>query len=189
MGGANQVYQEMTFKNTFAGPDPRHVQWVITEAEDDTSCDSESIGEDSGNNSAASSSSSDLAEDASSSPTSSPSSTSPSDGPLYELSELTNQLPIKRGLSEHYQGKSQSFTSLANVKSLEDLAKKVSPYGQRMKPCKSYAGLVGRKIGPKAVIAKKSSSRGMGSSFLSSFGGRASFVGSCRHPIPLQKDC
>ena len=94
MGGANQVYQDMTFKNTFAGLVPRHVPWVITEAEDDTSCDSESIGEDSGNNSAASSSSSDLAEDASSSPTSSPS-TSPSHGPLYELSELTNQLPIK----------------------------------------------------------------------------------------------
>lgn len=186
MDGANQFYQEMTFKNTFASPDPRHVQWVIMEAENDTACDSESIGEDSGNDSVASSSLSDLAEDASSSPTSSPS-TSPSYGPLYELSELMNQLPIKRGLSKHYQGKSQSFTSLANVKSLEDLAKKVSPCGQRMKPCKSYAGLVGQKIGPKAVIAKKSSSRGMGSSFLSSLGSRASFVGSCRHPFPCKR--
>ncbi|KAL3532549.1 hypothetical protein ACH5RR_006070 [Cinchona calisaya] len=168
------VYQETSFKKNIGSCDPRHVQWVIMEAENDI-CDSESIesiGEDSGNNSEASSSSLDLEEDASSS--------SASYGPLFELSELMNQLPIKRGLSKHYQGKSQSFTSLANVNCLEDLAKKVSPnYSQRMKSCKSFAGLDGHKFGPKAVICKKSS---RGSAFLSSLGSRSNFLGSCRHP-------
>ncbi|GKC74128.1 hypothetical protein Tco_1120011 [Tanacetum coccineum] len=50
--------------------------------------------------------------------------TSSHDGPLYELSELMAQLPIKRGLSKYYQGKSESFGSLANLNNIEDLAKK-----------------------------------------------------------------
>ncbi|CAI9100468.1 OLC1v1037579C1 [Oldenlandia corymbosa var. corymbosa] len=166
--------------------DPLHVQWVIMEAQNngsETESMESSIGEDSGENSAESSSSSELEEDASSSPTSS---TSPASeyGPLYELSDLMNQLPIKRGLSKHYQGKSQSFTSLANAASLEDLAKKIGPYSQRMKSCKSYAGFDGRKYGPKATIAKKPSRPSSFSSFL---GSKSNFVGSFRHPISLQK--
>ncbi|GLT48494.1 hypothetical protein SLA2020_221150 [Shorea laevis] len=78
-------------------------------------------------NSISSLSSLDMVEDASSATCSS--SSSSSNGPLYELSELVNQLPIKRGLSKSYQGKSQSFSSLASVKSVEDLAKKgINPY-------------------------------------------------------------
>ncbi|KAG2297230.1 hypothetical protein Bca52824_043899 [Brassica carinata] len=50
-------------------------------------------------------------------------SSSSSNGPLEDLSDLMSHLPIKRGLSKFYEGKSQSFTSLANVKSLEDLMK------------------------------------------------------------------
>ncbi|GJX32382.1 mitogen-activated protein kinase kinase 1, partial [Tanacetum coccineum] len=50
--------------------------------------------------------------------------TSSHDGPLYELSELMAQLPIKRGLSKYYQGKSESFGSLANLNNIEGLAKK-----------------------------------------------------------------
>lgn len=76
----------------------------------------------------------------------------------------------RRGLSKFYQGKSQSFTSLAKVSSLEDLAKKVrvSPYNrQRMKSCKSYAGFDAHKFGPKTTITKKSSRP---PSFLSSLG-------------------
>ncbi|GKC82523.1 hypothetical protein Tco_1138240, partial [Tanacetum coccineum] len=45
--------------------------------------------------------------------------TSSHDGPLYELSELMAQLPIKRGLSKYYQGKSESFGSLANLNNIE----------------------------------------------------------------------
>lgn len=68
----------------------------------------------------------------------------------------------RRGLSKYYQGKSQSFTSLASVKSVEDLAKKGYGYRMRMKSCKSYGGgLDGhRPYSPKATISKKTSSRG-----------------------------
>ncbi|KAM7257140.1 hypothetical protein ACFE04_012881 [Oxalis oulophora] len=64
-----------------------------------------------------------------------------SNGPLYQLSEaLMTHLPIKRGLSKYYQGKSQSFTSLESVKSIEDLAKKAmvtttSRRKNKMKSC------------------------------------------------------
>ncbi|KAI3422881.1 uncharacterized protein J3R85_011613 [Psidium guajava] len=94
-------------------------------------------------------SSSELAEDASSSTLCSSSSSSSSSsstslsncqGPLYELSDLMTHLPIKRGLSKFYQGKSQSFTSLARVQSIEDLVKKESPHRKRLKMCKSFAG-------------------------------------------------
>ncbi|WJX31086.1 hypothetical protein P8452_19556 [Trifolium repens] len=60
--------------------------------------------------------------------------------PLNDMSSLFQQLPIKRGLSKFYQGKSQSFTSLTNVKSLEDLVKPESPYNKKLKSCKSYGG-------------------------------------------------
>ncbi|XP_062090923.1 protein OXIDATIVE STRESS 3-like [Humulus lupulus] len=115
-----------------------------------------------------SSSSSELAEDASSSSSKSSSSTSissfsSSNGPLYELSELMVHLPIRRGLSKYYQGKSQSFTSLASVVNVEDLPKKVSPYRRKMmmKSCKSYGGGLDSKLHyPKALISKKSATRG-----------------------------
>ncbi|OWM84478.1 uncharacterized protein LOC116194252 [Punica granatum] len=60
------------------------------------------------------------------------------DGPLYELSKLMAHLPIKRGLSRFYEGKSQSFTSLASVRSIEDLAKEENPGRKRLKLSKSY---------------------------------------------------
>lgn len=43
----------------------------------------------------------------------------------------------RRGLSKHYKGKSQSFTSLAEVESLQDLAKPENPYNKRLKSAKS----------------------------------------------------
>uniref|UniRef100_A0A0D9WR82 Uncharacterized protein n=1 Tax=Leersia perrieri TaxID=77586 RepID=A0A0D9WR82_9ORYZ len=55
-------------------------------------------------------------------------------GPLYELAApLLAHLPIRTGLSNYYQGKSQSFTSLCNAKCVEDLAKKTTPYITRLK--------------------------------------------------------
>ncbi|GAB4839003.1 hypothetical protein Ancab_028533 [Ancistrocladus abbreviatus] len=144
-------------------------------------------------NSAASSS--DLMEDATS-PTSYSSSSSSSssslNGPLYVLSELMAHLPIKRGLSKYYDGKSQSFASLASVQSLEDLAKKENPYRRkRMKFSTSCGGgLDGHKFytapKPKATITKKiSSSRG--GSFLSTLA-RSDLIHGCRPPpIPVQK--
>ncbi|KAL8129693.1 hypothetical protein V2J09_018848 [Rumex salicifolius] len=130
----------------------------------------------------------DLMEDASSS--SSDSNSSSLKGPLYELSELMTQLPIKRGLSKHYEGKSQSFTSLTSVQSLEDLAKEENPYNKRMKLCRSYGGRLSghgqRFCTPKHTIAKKGLSR---NSFLSTMVGRNHLLSNCNssHIIPLQK--
>lgn len=75
----------------------------------------------------------------------------------------------RRGLSKHYNGKSQSFTSLASVRSIEDLPKKVIPlYSNRgkMKSCKSYGWGLNhgdhnhdKPYSPKATISKKAGSR------------------------------
>uniref|UniRef100_A0ACD5Z451 Uncharacterized protein n=1 Tax=Avena sativa TaxID=4498 RepID=A0ACD5Z451_AVESA len=83
--------------------------------------------------SSAASSSSELADDASSSSSSSSSSCADH----FEMSALMTQLPIKRGLSKFFDGKSQSFASLAAVGSLEDLAK---PARKHLKPSRSCGG-------------------------------------------------
>lgn len=73
-------------------------QWVIMEGDCTELCDSDSIDQSSfegSNDSVASSSSSDMMEDATSSTSSSSSSSTSYDGPLFELSELMAQLPIK----------------------------------------------------------------------------------------------
>ncbi|XP_073066093.1 uncharacterized protein [Primulina eburnea] len=81
------------------------------------------------NESGSFSSSCDTTDDASSS-NSSPAS--------YDLSELMAQLPIKKGLSKFYEGKSESFTNLSRVTSIEDLAKKTTPpYRRKLKASKS----------------------------------------------------
>ncbi|KAI3447051.1 hypothetical protein Pfo_003716 [Paulownia fortunei] len=135
--------------------DSRQIRWAaIKKDENCESMESSSI-----NDSEASSSSlsEDLTDDASSSSTSSKTNSSPSSGPLCELAELMAQLPIKRGLSKYYHGKSQTFASLASVSSVEDLAKKETSYSKRMKSCKSYGGNLNQhKFGPKATIAKRS---------------------------------
>ncbi|XP_020589454.1 uncharacterized protein LOC110030851 [Phalaenopsis equestris] len=66
-----------------------------------------------------------------------------SGNPLYDFSYLVEQLPVKKGLSKYYHGKSQSFTSLLEVKALEDLPKKETEviFTRKMKPCKSYTVL------------------------------------------------
>ncbi|KAI8028953.1 hypothetical protein LOK49_LG01G02657 [Camellia lanceoleosa] len=45
------------------------------------------------------------------------------------------------GLSNYFQGKSQSFTSLSNVRCLEDLVKPDNPNNKKLKSCQSYGGL------------------------------------------------
>ncbi|XP_015691796.1 uncharacterized protein LOC102714284 [Oryza brachyantha] len=52
----------------------------------------------------------------------------------FEMSALMTELPLKRGLSKFFDGKSQSFTSLAAVGGLEDLAK---PMRKRLKTSRS----------------------------------------------------
>ncbi|XP_010545316.1 PREDICTED: uncharacterized protein LOC104817737 [Tarenaya hassleriana] len=130
----------------------------IDEEEDEDSRDSSpspSSSSSSSSSCSSMSSSSGLAEDDTS-----------SDGPLHDLSDLMDQLPIKRrGLSKFYGGKSQSFTCLANVKRVEDIAKE-----KWRKPCKgSCWGL----FSPKATISKKSTRK---SSALSSLSMKAAFI-------------
>nr|KYP61389.1 hypothetical protein KK1_015877 [Cajanus cajan] len=160
---------------------------VIKEDGEDSN-DSSSIGlfsEDSMDSLRSSSSSSELTEDASSSASSS---STHSNGPLYEFSDLMNHLPIKRGLSMFYQGKAQSFTSLARVESIEDLPKKGTPYKKRMKSCKSFGGGLDSHhrilYSPKATISKKAS-RG---SFAFVLSKRGSFLGGSRPSIALNKN-
>ncbi|XP_026452914.1 cell wall integrity and stress response component 1-like [Papaver somniferum] len=132
-------------------------RWADMEADDDDASDlmsstsSSTFDDESSNTSNASSSCEELVDDASSS-----SSSSSTNGPLFELSDLMATLPIKRGLSKHFQGKSQSFTSLSDVSCVEDLVKKENGYGRKkmmIKTCKSYGG--GLDI-QKKVISKKS---------------------------------
>lgn len=91
-----------------------------------------------------SSNSSDFMEDATSSSSSSSDHISGGGGDggggFFEMSSLMQQLPFKRGLSNYYQGKSQSFTSLSKVTCLEDLAKSEIPCKKKMKSCRSYGG-------------------------------------------------
>nr|XP_043625909.1 uncharacterized protein LOC122597375 [Erigeron canadensis] len=56
---------------------------------------------------------------------------------LLDLSDLMSHLPIKRGLSKFYHGKSESFTSLARVMSIEDLPKKFNNPYNNLKKMKS----------------------------------------------------
>ncbi|KAL1551597.1 hypothetical protein AAHA92_19418 [Salvia divinorum] len=113
---------------------------------------SSSMGEDSdASNGSSSITSSDTVEDDASSSSS-----------LCDLSEIMEQLPIKRGLSQFYQGKSESFTSLSRVTSIEDLMKKsaaAAPSRRNLKASKSCGnGLHSYKMYtlPKAAISKKS---------------------------------
>lgn len=119
---------------------------------------------------------------------------SPCDEPLQDMSILLQELPFKKGLSKHYNGKSQSFSSLSNVRSLEDLVKPENPLNKKLKACRSYGGLFiesskrshgsSSKLG---IMKKSSASRNGG--FCSSLGSRKNgsfFTGNkhSSHPPP-----
>ena len=135
-------------KGRMMSGDHRTKNMVIENKSDSTSIGT--FSEDSMNSTC--SCSSDLTDDASS--------LSNSNGSLCDFSELMNNLPIKRGLSMFYEGKTQSFSSLAEVQNIEDLPKKTIPYNKRMKSCRSYGGgLDSHKIwySPKSTLLKKAS--------------------------------
>lgn len=50
---------------------------------------------------------------------------------LGSLDSLEDSLPIKRGLSSHFEGKSKSFTDLSQVNTLKELQKQESPFNKR----------------------------------------------------------
>ncbi|PUZ60293.1 hypothetical protein GQ55_4G112000 [Panicum hallii var. hallii] len=78
-------------------------------------------------------------------------------GPLYALSTMLEDLPaLRTGLSKYYKGRSQSFTSLADVSCVEDLAKKTAPYTRRKKQApRCYSEVLGAKNRLSKTIAKK----------------------------------
>ncbi|KAG6506358.1 hypothetical protein ZIOFF_031681 [Zingiber officinale] len=65
------------------------------------------------------------------------SSPSSSSLPSFDMSSLSLSLeakiPVKRGLSRFYEGKSKSFRCLSEVRCIEDLAKQETPSGKRLK--------------------------------------------------------
>jgi len=79
---------------------------------------------------------------------------------LYDLSSMVAQLPVKKGLSRYYDGKSQSFACMSEVRCLEDLRKKVIPF-KKIKPSKCYVALDG---GNQGCHIPSSNSRATGSS-------------------------
>lgn len=112
------------------------------------------------------------------------------DEPLQNMSTLLQELPFKRGLSKHYNGKSQSFTSLSNVSTLEDLAKPENPFNKKLKSCRSYGGLFlegfnktsqnqpqRSSSSSRLGVLKKSSSRGSCLSLSSRRNNNGSFLG------------
>lgn len=112
--------------------------------------DSESPSTSMSRESAGSSSSSELDDDATST-------SSGSDPDRFEMSALMTQLPLKRGLSRFFDGKSQSFASLAAVGSLEDLPKPAAR--KRIKPSRSCGGALdahnrGRFLSPRRHCTK-----------------------------------
>ncbi|XP_077217023.1 uncharacterized protein LOC143851458 [Tasmannia lanceolata] len=52
-------------------------------------------------------------------------------GGLVSMESLEESLPIKRGLSNFFSGKSKSFASLSDVASVKDLAKPDNPFNKR----------------------------------------------------------
>ncbi|KAL1829244.1 hypothetical protein ACET3Z_007656 [Daucus carota] len=166
--GKKQLFQGSCGEQSRFSRNTRDEKWDLIEKERyEDSEKSSSIGIASTNSDG--SSSLDTSDDASSSSYSSANSS----GSLYDLSDLMSQLPFKRGLSKFYEGKSQSFTCLSRVGSIEELAKKESAYNNRRKllnGCKSYGGgLNNYKLYnlPKPVISKKKSRGLLSSSSLS----------------------
>ncbi|KAF5481938.1 hypothetical protein F2P56_002548 [Juglans regia] len=178
---ANSVFGDQDLKENIGVNGAWHQSWLVMEGGDGICVTTSVESSTNSTNSVASSSSSELLEDASSSMSYSSSSLLTNGPLLHELSEIMVHLPIKRGLSKHYQRKSESFTSLASVKKLEDIGKR-----EKLKSCKSYGGgLDGHKSStpPKAIISKKIS-RG---SFLSSLGKRGGLCGGSRPSFHAQK--
>lgn len=98
---------------------------------------------------------------------------------IYDMSGMTAHLPAKKGLSAYYQGKSQSFACMSEVRSLEDLQKKEKP-PRRIKPCKSYAALGGM---PAKQVPAASSCANLGLMAAGNGFGRAP------RNIPINQDC
>ncbi|XWS26594.1 hypothetical protein CRYUN_Cryun26dG0044300 [Craigia yunnanensis] len=66
-------------------------------------------------------------------------------GPLDTMDALEEVLPMRRGISKFYNGKSKSFTSLANATaaaSVKDFAKPDNPYNRKRKNLLAHSSLL-----------------------------------------------
>ncbi|KAF5810305.1 hypothetical protein HanXRQr2_Chr04g0167871 [Helianthus annuus] len=164
--GQITIHQEMGVKEN----DKSHLerlQWGFMEAKDDA-CSYDLM-------------ESDLDDSFDSSSSTEDASSSSSCSPLFELSDLMAQLPIKRGISKFYQGKSESFSSLTSVKSVADLAKKEKYCFKSRSSMKRYGQTQSQRLSPKATIAKNkkgSSSTSTKGSMFSSLGNMSSLIAS-----------
>lgn len=59
-------------------------------------------------------------------------------GSLGSLASLEDSLPIKKGLSSNYTGKSRSFANLSEVSRVEELKKKENPLNKRRRTMIAY---------------------------------------------------
>ncbi|KAK4375401.1 hypothetical protein RND71_006078 [Anisodus tanguticus] len=103
------------------------------------------------------------------------------DGALGDLSTLMAQLPIKRGLSEYYEGKSETFTCLARVTSVEDLPK------NETRKMKVYKSSYKSYTLPKPIILKKASRSSLLSSSYTARKSNSSISRSRPPLIPVQR--
>lgn len=65
-------------------------------------------------------------------------------GPLNALDSLEESLPIRRGISSFYRGKSKSFTSLADACSAKDLGKPDNPYNRKRKNLLAFSNILNK---------------------------------------------
>ncbi|EOY30257.1 hypothetical protein QQP08_024894 [Theobroma cacao] len=106
------------------------------EEEDSRSCSSSSIGRNSDVSDGSSSDGEDSTE---------AEAQSELKGPLDTMDALEEVLPVRRGISKFYNGKSKSFTSLADAaaaSSIKDFAKPDNPYNKKRKNLLAHSSLL-----------------------------------------------
>ncbi|KAG2299992.1 hypothetical protein Bca4012_011562 [Brassica carinata] len=86
---------------------------------------------------------------------------SPYKGPLDLMESLEEVLPVRKGISNYYSGKSKSFTNLAaasaltSSSSMKDLAKPENPYSRRRRNLLCHQIWENSKTTPRGGISKK----------------------------------
>ncbi|KAG7556029.1 hypothetical protein ISN44_As11g021050 [Arabidopsis suecica] len=88
---------------------------------------------------------------------------SPYKGPLEMMESLEQVLPVRKGISKYYNGKSKSFTNLAaeaasaltSSSSMKDLAKPENPYSRRRRNLLCHQIWENNKTTPRGGISKK----------------------------------
>ncbi|TKY54417.1 hypothetical protein E2542_SST18824 [Spatholobus suberectus] len=115
-------------------------------------------------------------------------------GPLDSINDLEEDLPVKKGISKFYSGKSKSFTSLADAAaatSMQEIVKPEDPYAKKRKNLIARNALIERSrscadnIGG---ISKRPANIGRGASCLTSGGseeGNSNSSTSISPPFPL----